>query len=119
MSSKLRRRIPTVLVATAAVTLTLHIESQPVIAVTPDEVINWNVIAISVGSTAGKSGNQQSRIYAMVQIAVHDALNAIEHRYTSYTYAPAEDPTDIGAGRHLDGRTRRARRSAATAGCTD
>ena len=93
MSIKLHRRILGVVVATAVLAFSLQYESQSVIALMPDEVINWNVVAISVGSTDGKSGTQQSRIYAMVQIAVHDALNAIEHRYTSYAYSQQEDPT--------------------------
>ena len=29
----------------------------------------------------------------MVQLAVHDALNAIDRRYTPYAYSPSEDPT--------------------------
>ncbi len=51
-----------------------------------DEVANWNAIATSVALPGGKNAIEQSRIYAMVQLAVHDALNTIERRYARYAY---------------------------------
>jgi hypothetical protein len=50
-----------------------------------DAVIDWNQIADSA-ITAGVAGPPaRARLMAMAQIAVHDALNAIEPRYASYT----------------------------------
>lgn len=49
-----------------------------------DVVIDWNVIAEGVAPRFG-APQLQSRAQAMVQIAVHDALNAIEPRYARYT----------------------------------
>lgn len=47
-----------------------------------DIVTDWNVISIT--SAAGMIPPVQSRIYAMVHAATHDALNAIERRYQPY-----------------------------------
>lgn len=49
-----------------------------------DAVIDWNLNANDVIGAVG-APPQQFRVFAMVQIAVHDALNAIEPRYRSYT----------------------------------
>jgi hypothetical protein len=55
-------------------------------AVAPDEVLNWNTVATSVAPATGINGVLQSRIYAMTQLAVHDALNAIAHHYEPYVF---------------------------------
>jgi hypothetical protein len=78
---------------TAAILIGLSTEAPPAHAVVPDEVINWNAIATGVALPGGQNAIQQSRIYAMVQLAVHDALNAIDRRYAPYAYSPSEDPT--------------------------
>ena len=58
-------------------------------AAAADVVTDWNAIAGAVAPRFG-APQQQSRALAMVQIAVHDALNAIEPRYERYTsLAPA------------------------------
>jgi hypothetical protein len=49
-----------------------------------DVVTDWNTIAGAVAPRFG-GPQQQSRALAIVQIAVHDALNAIEPRYERYT----------------------------------
>ena len=53
-------------------------------AVTADVVTDWNAIAETVATRFG-GPQQQSRVLAMAQVAVHDALNAIEPRYDRYT----------------------------------
>jgi hypothetical protein len=54
-----------------------------------DVVTDWNEIAVTevVVSGCGPLGGPQrlSRVRAIVQIAVHDALNAIKPRYARYT----------------------------------
>jgi len=52
-----------------------------------DVVTDWNLIAELVAPRFG-APQQQSRVQAIVQIAVHDALNAIEPRYERYTNLP-------------------------------
>jgi hypothetical protein len=74
------RRIPskwcTYLVLVSALTL-------PALA-HADVVTDWNAITEAVVPRFG-GPQQQSRVFTMVQIAVHDALNAIEPRYSRYT----------------------------------
>jgi hypothetical protein len=53
-----------------------------------DAVTEWNEFAGAAAATAG-SPPIQNRIMAIVQIAVHDAVNAVEPRYATYTARPA------------------------------
>jgi len=59
--------------------------------VAADVVIDWNRIAEMVAPRFG-GPQPQSRVQAMVQIAVHDALNAIDPRYDRYTSLGLADP---------------------------
>ena len=56
-----------------------------------DAVTTWNAQANQVIAAAGPPP-QQFRVFAMVQIAVHDALNAIDRRYKPYTVIGAGNP---------------------------
>ena len=59
-----------------------------------NEVLTWNKTALKV-SNANKQNNQQmTRTLAMVQGAVHDALNAINRRYAAYYF---EGPGETSA----------------------
>src|SRR5262245_50311550 len=51
-----------------------------------DPVSNWNSIASQASLTAGQNGVVGSRTLAIVQVAVHDALNAIDSRYERYAF---------------------------------
>ncbi|HJW46284.1 MAG TPA: hypothetical protein VJ484_07310, partial [Lysobacter sp.] len=55
-----------------------------------DSVTDWNTLASS-GAVLPRFGGpqQQTRAMAIVQIAVHDALNSIHARYESYNALPA------------------------------
>jgi hypothetical protein len=70
-----------------------------------DVVTQWNAVAELVAPRFG-GPQPQSRVQAMAQIAVHDALNAIERRYESYCWwgpaAPgaAPDAAVAAATRH-------------------
>lgn len=55
-----------------------------------DTVTDWNELLDSVAPRYG-GPQQQSRAQAMVQIAVHDALNTIEPRYVTYVDLTAAD----------------------------
>jgi hypothetical protein len=52
-----------------------------------EPVGTWNMIAAQAQLTAGENGIVSSRTLAIAQIAVHDALNAIESRYQRYAFA--------------------------------
>lgn len=71
-----------------------------------DAVTDWNITAGSVAPRFG-GPQQQSRAMAIVQIAVHDALNAIDPRYESYAIVPA-----TGAGASPDAAVAAAARGA-------
>ena len=49
-------------------------------------VSNWNSIAIQAIVTAGQGQIPATRTLAMVQVAIHDALNAIVSRYERYAF---------------------------------
>ena len=61
-----------------------------------DEVFDWNIAGFEVSAAGGQNNVVISRTMAMVHLAVHDALNAIERRYEPYLYEsrvePAADP---------------------------
>jgi hypothetical protein len=65
-------------------------------AASADAVTDWNAnagdIAMAACISPAPDPFHESRLYAMVHVAVHDALNAVERRYTPYAYdavAPA------------------------------
>jgi hypothetical protein len=60
--------------------------------VAADVVTDWNLIAGIVAPRFG-GPQQQSRVLAMAQIAVHDALNAIDQRYERYTSIAPTSPS--------------------------
>jgi hypothetical protein len=61
-------------------------------AVNADSVTDWNVVS---GQVQPAYGAPPSRAYlaAMVQLAVHDALNSISPRYESYNVIPLANPS--------------------------
>ena len=64
--------------------------ASPVLA---NEALKWNETTVRAAIAGGQNTIQQTRTVAMVQGAVHDALNAIKPRYAAYYYespAPAD-----------------------------
>ncbi len=51
-----------------------------------NEVLKWNEIAAKAASAGGQNPPQTTRTLAMVQAAVHDALNSIKPRYAAYHF---------------------------------
>src|ERR1700694_794024 len=51
-----------------------------------DPVTTWNMIAIQASLMAGENAGVQSRALAIVQVAIHDALNSIDARYERYAF---------------------------------
>lgn len=59
-----------------------------------DAVTDWNERAATVAAVCGLPAGDpfhESRLYAMVHIAVHDAVNAIDRRSRPYAYEPYVD----------------------------
>ena len=57
-----------------------------------DTVTDWNALLDSIVPRFG-GPQQHERARAIVQIAVHDALNTVESRYETYTDLAAADPS--------------------------
>ncbi len=57
-----------------------------------NEVAQWNETALKGIQANGQSAVVSSRTLAMVQAAVHDALNAINRRYDAYYFEGPADP---------------------------
>ena len=76
----------TTFILSAALTLAAAtVVAQPRSPSTQQAVIHWNAIAENVFLRTSVDPLNQSRIFAIQQAAVHDALNAIRPRYQSYT----------------------------------
>ena len=55
-----------------------------------DVVTDWNQTAIEVMKVAKVGGNPWSRTLAMMHVAMSDAINSVQNRYTRYvTTVPA------------------------------
>jgi hypothetical protein len=57
-----------------------------------DVIIDWNEIAVTAGYTARISPGVSARNIAMLHIAMFEALNSIEPRYTSYRTRLSAEP---------------------------
>jgi hypothetical protein len=80
---RIMKREPRIVICLLAICALIFI--QPAQA---DTVTDWNGIATTAARIQGPSPVPQTRTYAMVHAAVHDALNAIDRRYQPYAYAP-------------------------------
>src|SRR5262245_58392939 len=67
----------------AIVSLTLSCTGS--LSAATDPVSSWNAVAVQATLTSGQSG-VISRTLAIVQVAIHDALNAIDSRYERYAF---------------------------------
>jgi hypothetical protein len=75
----------------AAAPVFIALVATPAIA---NDALKWNETTAKAVITGGHNPIQQSRTVAMVQAAVHDALNAIKPRYAAYYF---EGPAPVGA----------------------
>ena len=71
---------PATLISGAAIVLSVLLAAAPAAA---DVATDWNLV-VEVVSVRFGGPQQQSRVQAMAQIAVHDALNSIDPRYARY-----------------------------------
>ena len=85
-----RRGVVRVLVVVGVVAcLEGLISASPAVA---DEVTSWNEITMTAIGANGQNNIVSTRTLAMVQAAVHDALNAIDRRYDAYYFEGPADP---------------------------
>jgi PAP2 superfamily len=64
----------------------------PLTGMAADRVAAWNVTAVDATVMAGESPTVQSRALAAIQVAVHDALNAIDRHFAPYAFHGEVDP---------------------------
>jgi Vanadium chloroperoxidase N-terminal domain/PAP2 superfamily len=84
------RNVPKVIVILAILLLlSLLTVSGPVGA---DEVQDWNIAGLDIAIAGGQNPIVHSRTLAMVHLAIHDALNAIDRRYEPYVYERRAEP---------------------------
>lgn len=57
-----------------------------------DEVTDWNVVGFDVAIAGGQNPIVHSRTLAMMHLAIHDALNAIDRRYEPYLHEGRAEP---------------------------
>jgi hypothetical protein len=57
-----------------------------------NEVVQWNETTMKAIGANGQNNVVSTRTLAMVQLAVHDALNAINRRYDAYYFEGPADP---------------------------
>ena len=60
-----------------------------------DEVVRWNQVATDATVAAKTNPLTESRIFAILHVAIHDAVNAVEPRYEPYQ--PRTSPAPAGA----------------------
>ena len=61
-------------------------------AAAPDDISRWNAVATAVAEHAQLDPLTESRIFAMVHLAVHDAVNAVVRRYQPFALTDAPRP---------------------------
>jgi membrane-associated phospholipid phosphatase len=76
-----------------ATSLVFSVLSMTVVgAARADVVTDWNVVATTAAAAPFVGGVPQTRVDAMVHVAIHDALNAIDRRYHPYALDAHADP---------------------------
>ena len=84
------RSVETIAVLTATL-LTIVVASRA----SADEVTRWNQIATDAAAKANTNPLTESCIFAILHVAIHDSLNAVDSRYEPYQ--PKTSPAPAGA----------------------
>ena len=75
----------------AAALLVITVASR----VSADEVTRWNKIATDASAVANTNPLTESCVFAILHVAIHDAVNAVESRYEPYQ--PRTSPAPVAA----------------------
>ena len=67
--------------------------TSPMTPAWADEVYDWNSAGFDITVAGGQNPILISRTMAMMHLAIHDALNAINRRYEPYLYEGRAEPT--------------------------
>jgi len=91
---------------TRALVLAATLLVAPRVAGANDVVLDWNEIALAASVTAAQGANPQTRTMAIVQVAIHDAVNGITRKYQLYgrpgraPFGASADAAAIAAAHH-------------------
>src|SRR5262245_26256410 len=58
-----------------------------------DEVADWSATGFDAAVAGGQNNVVLSRTMAMMHLAIHDALNAVDRRYEPYLYQARAEPS--------------------------
>jgi PAP2 superfamily len=89
------KRMRTKLIGTNAMMATALLAITVVGRASVDEVARWNQVATDAAIAAKTNPLAESRIFAILHVAIHDAVNAVEPRYEPYQ--PRTSPAPAGA----------------------
>lgn len=57
-----------------------------------DEVTHWNVVATKAAEAAATDPLTESRVFAILHLAIHDAVNAVDRRFEPFAFGAAATP---------------------------
>ncbi|HEU4389800.1 MAG TPA: vanadium-dependent haloperoxidase [Blastocatellia bacterium] len=60
------------------------VSASAAVPASADEVIRWNQAATSAAAAASTDPLTESRVFAILHVCIHDAVNAVDPRYNSY-----------------------------------
>ncbi len=90
------------IIALSAASVARAAETDPL---AEHEVLRWNRLAMEVAAEGQTDPLTESRVFAMAQLAVHNALNAVDYRYEQYgrqlrVVAPADRDLAVATAAH-------------------
>lgn len=57
-----------------------------------DEVTHWNVVATKAAEAGATDPLTESRVFAILHLAIHDAVNAVDRRFEPFAFGPTASP---------------------------
>ena len=89
----MKRKVRIYVIAVAAAGMLAWLSSIVLAQSAANEVLQWNETTMKAIDANGQSNVVATRTLAMVQAAVHDALNAVNRRYDANYFEGPGDPT--------------------------
>lgn len=79
---------PSVLLRVAAACLVVPLTTAPARAAS-DDITHWNTLATAAAEAGATDPLTESRIFAVLHLAMHDAVNAVERRFEPFAWRAA------------------------------
>lgn len=58
-----------------------------------DEVTHWNLVATTAAEAGATDPLTESRVFAILHLAIHDAINAVDRRFEPFAFRSTPSPT--------------------------